>query len=177
MTLLPKRLWAPWRQRYLARVGGSRSPSSGCLFCRKGRSRRDAADLVLERGVYGFSLLNLFPYNNGHLMVAPYRHVGKLESLRQGEWVELWQLAQAAIRRCDRALSPQGYNVGINLGRAAGAGIPGHLHLHIVPRWVGDTNFMPVLSETKVVSQSLKSAYRLLRSPRARRGKPTSQPC
>ena len=166
-----KRLWAPWRQEYLKAV--RRPKSRGCLFCQKGRSKLDARNHVIARGEYGFSLLNRFPYNNGHLMVVPYRHVGQLSGLKKAEWVELHDLANDAIARMDQVLSPQGYNLGINLGREAGAGIPGHLHLHIVPRWRGDTNFMPVVAGTKVISQSLESAYRLLagKSPSQRRRK------
>lgn len=169
-------LWAPWRLRYLTQM---RRRSRGCLFCQKGRSSSDARNLVFLRGEHGFCLLNLFPYNNGHFMVAPYRHVGKLSALTAAEWLDLWALADEGIRRCDRALGPQGYNLGVNLGMAAGAGIPDHLHLHVVPRWGGDTNFMPVLTDAKVISQSLKSAYTLLKncavgrtSTRRRRGQP-----
>lgn len=157
-----RRLWAPWRAAY---ISGARFPSEpkGCLFCRKGRLRGRRGDQVLVRGRFAFSLLNKFPYNNGHLMVAPYRHVSRVGKLREEEWLDLWRLADDAMRRLDWALSPHGYNIGINLGRAAGAGIPGHLHLHVVPRWTGDTNFMPVLGGTRVISQSLDAAYRILR--------------
>ena len=157
-----RRLWAPWREVYLA--GARRPPSSkGCLFCQKGGSRKDPADQILVRGPSAFSMLNKFPYNNGHMLVAPYRHVAKVQKLTEQEWLDLWRLADDAMRRLDRAVSPHGYNLGINLGRAAGAGIPGHLHLHIVPRWNGDTNFMPTVAHTKVISQSLESAYKILK--------------
>lgn len=159
-----RRLWAPWREAYLV---GARQPAGpkGCLFCRKGRSRKSRADQdrVLVRGPTAFSMLNKFPYNNGHMLVAPYRHVAKVQDLTAEEWLDLWRLADDAMRRLDKAVSPHGYNLGINLGRAAGAGIPRHLHLHVVPRWVGDTNFMPAVAHTKVISQSLESAYRLLK--------------
>ncbi|MBI3322779.1 MAG: HIT domain-containing protein [Candidatus Omnitrophica bacterium] len=170
-----RRLWAPWREAY---ISGARRPEEpkGCLFCRKGRSRAGrTADQVLVRGPAAFSLLNKFPYNNGHMLVAPYRHVARINQLSEEEWLDLWRLADDAIARLGKAVSPHGYNLGINLGRAAGAGIPDHLHLHIVPRWVGDTNFMPALSNTKIISQSLKAAYRVLkkakpqRAPRNRR--------
>ncbi len=117
---------------------------------------------MVTRGDSGFSLLNRYPYNNGHLMVAPYKHVGRLSLLTNQEWAELLDLTNDAIRRLDKVFSPHGYNVGINLGKSAGAGIPGHLHLHIVPRWVGDTNFMPTVAGTKVISQSLEAAHHLL---------------
>ena len=139
--------------------------SAKCLFCDKGRSKADLRNRVTARGRYCFCLLNLFPYTNGHTMIAPYRHVADLESLKQEEWLELFELARQTMKRMRKALSPHGYNLGINLGRAAGAGIPGHLHLHVVPRWVGDTNFMPVFSDTRVISQSLDSAHQLLRRP------------
>lgn len=155
-----RRLWAPWRAAY---VTGAHAEVKGCLFCRKGRSRRGKADQVLVRGRFAFSLLNKFPYNNGHLMVAPYRHVARIGHLREEEWLDLWRLTDDGVQRLGRALSPHGYNLGINLGRVAGAGIPGHLHLHIVPRWTGDTNFMPVLAQTRVISQSLETAYRILK--------------
>lgn len=158
--MIRKQLWAPWRMEYIARIS---KRSSGCLFCQKGRSKSDARNLVLQRVRTGFSILNRYPYSNGHLMVAPYRHVGSLERLTDAEWLDLLKLIQAAMHRLDQKFLPQGYNLGINLGRSAGAGIPGHLHLHVVPRWKGDTNFMPVLSDTRVVSQSLESAYRQLK--------------
>ena len=160
-----KRLWAPWRHPYI-RTAGSGKARKGCLFCQKGLSRSPARDLLLTRGRYAFSLLNLFPYNNGHLMAAPYRHVGQISDLTQEEWLDLFRVADDAIARLNRVLRPQGLNLGINVGRAAGAGIPDHLHLHIVPRWTGDTNFMPILAQTKVVSQSLQEARRLLKQVR-----------
>ena len=124
---------------------------------------------MLVHGRLAFSILNKFPYNNGHLLVAPYRHVARISDLREEECLDLWRLADDAIERLDRAFAPHGYNVGLNLGRPAGAGIPDHLHLHVVPRWIGDTNFMPAVAGTKVISQSLESAYRILkRSGRAR---------
>lgn len=108
-------------------------------------------------------MLNLYPYNNGHTLIAPYRHVASLKAFTVEEWMDLLYLANDAIRRLEKVLSPAGYNLGANLGQAAGAGIPGHFHLHVVPRWGGDTNFMPVFADTKIISQSLDSACRLLR--------------
>lgn len=156
-----KRLWAPWRLGYLV---GTRGPSvKGCLFCRVQRSKSDKKNHLLIRGRWGFVVLNRFPYNNGHLLIAPYRHVGRLESLTEKEWLDLLRLLKEALRRLEKVLRPHGYNLGINIGRAGGAGIPGHLHLHIVPRWEGDTNFMPTLADVKVISQSLDSAYASLK--------------
>ena len=160
-----KRLRAPWRQPYLV-YARRRTRFPGCLFCKKGKSRQDQRNLVVARSRFSFCLLNLFPYNNGHLLVAPYRHVGQLDRLREEEWVDLFRLAADGIRRLRKVHGPHGFNLGINLGRAAGAGIPGHLHLHIVPRWTGDTNFMSVCADTKVVAQSLRSAQKLLRRAR-----------
>jgi len=156
-----QRLWAPWRLAYIAGAR-SKKKKSGCLFCEKGKSKANTRSLVILHGRHGYCMLNLFPYNNGHTLVTPYRHVANLEDLTQEEWLDLWRLSKEAIRRLRKVLSPQGFNVGINLGRAAGAGIPRHLHLHVVPRWVGDTNFMPLLTDTRVISQSLDSAHRLL---------------
>lgn len=155
------RLWAPWRAGY---ISGILNPSpKKCPFCGAREARSDSKRFILTRGRTAFSVLNLFPYNNGHLLIAPYRHVGRLDALRQEEWLELLHLAKDAMARLKRIMGPHGYNLGINLGKAAGAGIPGHLHLHLVPRWVGDTNFMPVIAESKVISQSLASAHSLLK--------------
>lgn len=163
-----ERLWAPWRQPYIARAVRPRA-SSVCLFCSIGKSSQDARNLVVTRGRFTFTLLNLFPYNNGHLMVTPYRHVAQMGDLRQEEWLDLFQVADDAMARLKKVLKPHGFNLGINFGRAAGAGIPDHLHLHIVPRWTGDTNFMPICADTKVVSQSLRAAQALLRKVRVPR--------
>lgn len=154
------RLWAPWRTRFLTRrrVGP-------CFLCAAGRSRADRRNHVIARGERVFALLNRFPYNNGHVMMAPYRHVGQLEALTPAEWQGLLDLSRTVLARIRRSLHPHGYNLGLNLGKAAGAGVPGHLHLHIVPRWSGDTNFMTVASGSKVISQSLEELHRLLRSP------------
>jgi ATP adenylyltransferase len=155
-----RRLWAPWRSAFL-----SQPPARGCFFCAAKRvTAQDRARLVVARGREAFVLLNRYPYNNGHVMVAPYRHVGALERLRPQEWAEMHTLTQAMIRRLRRGLRPHGFNLGVNLGRTAGAGVPGHLHLHVVPRWNGDTNFMPLLGGAKVISQSLRELYTLLRT-------------
>ena len=156
-----KRLWAPWRIGYIAGARKGKK-SGGCLFCRLGRSTREVQDFIVARGESCFCVLNRFPYNNGHLLVAPYRHVGDLGSLTEQESVELMRMCDDGIGRLRRVLAPDGYNLGLNLGRAAGAGIPKHLHLHVVPRWIGDTNFMPLLTDTRVISQSLHSAHQLL---------------
>ncbi len=153
-----EKLWAPWRMAYV----GVAKPQ-GCIFCVKGQEDRDEENLVLQRGKTAFVIMNAFPYNNGHLMVAPYRHTAELDSLSPEERDELMALAQDSLRLLHAAFGPDGYNLGMNLGRVAGAGIADHLHLHLVPRWDGDTNFMPVVADTKVLPDSLQSSYRKLR--------------
>jgi ATP adenylyltransferase len=152
-------LWAPWRNAFLTQPKRSRR----CIFCAAHRSRNDRAHRVVARGRHSVAMLNLYPYNNGHVMIAPARHVGELDRLRPEEWADMLTVTQPLIRRLRRILRPHGFNAGFNLGRVAGAGIPGHLHLHLVPRWNGDTNFMPIVGRTKVISQSLDALYRTLR--------------
>jgi ATP adenylyltransferase len=161
-----QRIWAPWRSTFLSQPRGKHRR---CIFCAACRSVDDRRHRVVARGRHAFALLNLYPYNNGHVMVATARHVGELEALRPEEWAEILTLMQRLIVRLRAALHPHGLNVGLNLGRVAGAGIPGHLHVHLVPRWNGDTNFMPVLGRTKVISQSLDELYALLKQPPGRR--------
>ncbi|MDH7498807.1 MAG: HIT domain-containing protein [candidate division NC10 bacterium] len=151
-------LWAPWRKPYLERG----AESTACILCQKSREREDRKNLILCRGQHCFVLLNLFPYNNGHLMIAPYRHLDRLTSLHRQELLEMAQLAQGSEKILGTALGAEGFNLGMNLGRVAGAGIADHIHLHMVPRWVGDTNFLPVLGETKVISEDIDSTYQRL---------------
>jgi ATP adenylyltransferase len=141
----------------------------GCIFCDKPREEKDDENLILRRGKTAFVIMNAFPYTNGHLMVAPYRHTAELESLSPEERDELMALAQESLVLLRAAFGPDGYNLGMNLGRVAGAGIADHLHLHLVPRWNGDTNFMPVLADTKVLPEGLQSSYRKLREALERR--------
>lgn len=145
------------------RAAGKTSTKQDCLFCRLRRSRDDDANLVLLRARAGFVVMNRFPYNNGHLMVAPNRHVAGPERLTTAEALELHRLVAQSLAALKKALKPQGFNVGMNLGRVAGAGVAGHLHVHIVPRWLGDVNFMPLLAETKVVSEHLSGTYERLK--------------
>ncbi len=152
------RLWAPWRSAFL-----SQRRTRQCIFCRAKRSRLDRQHHVIVRDAQVFALLNRYPYNNGHVMVAPYRHIGTLEQVRAQEWTAMWRMSQRVTARLRQTLRPHGFNMGLNLGRSGGAGVPGHLHLHIVPRWNGDTNFMPILGGTKIISQSLEELYHLLR--------------
>ncbi len=152
-----ERLWAPWRLEYIA---GERP--DGCIFCDKPLEKDDRANYILRRGVHSFVLLNAFPYNNGHLMIAPYAHLSDLDELPLETLVEMMKLCQNALRALRLAMGPDGFNVGFNLGAAAGAGIKDHLHLHVVPRWAGDTNFMPVLADVRVVPQSLERAWEVI---------------
>jgi ATP adenylyltransferase len=155
-----KTLWAPWRAEYIYCAGGQNSVSRRhCLFCNLLKSKDDAANLILYRGRHAFVVMNRFPYNNGHLMVAPNRHTADLETFSAAESAELFKLVQRSLAALRRALKPQGFNIGANLGRVAGAGIAGHAHIHIVPRWLGDVNFMPLLAETKVISEHLTETY------------------
>ena len=155
------KLWAPWRKTYLLK-----KPTKACLICRIRTSTRDSEHFILNRTPHSFAVLNIFPYNPGHVMIIPNRHVNGLERLKDSELLDLLHLTNQIIVRLRKIMKPQGMNVGINLGRVAGAGIPGHIHVHIVPRWKGDTNFMPVVGNTKIISESLKSAYKRLKSSR-----------
>ncbi|MBI4402296.1 MAG: HIT domain-containing protein [Nitrospirae bacterium] len=155
-----KVIWAPWRMAYIKH---SRKPAA-CIFCTKARGRRDADNLLLHRGQHGFVMMNLFPYNSGHLMVAPYAHVKSLESLPAECALDLIQLTNLSLRVLRAEIRPEGFNVGINLGRVSGAGIEEHVHVHIVPRWNGDTNFMPLFAETRVIPEHLQATYRKLRA-------------
>ncbi|MDP8216491.1 MAG: HIT domain-containing protein [Candidatus Kaelpia imicola] len=155
-----KNIWAPWRMEYVSNPDKDRD----CIFCRKFKSRDDETNYVLSRGEHSFILLNIYPYNNGHLMVAPYRHVPDITDLNDSELSEIFKLIKSFKERLKKRLNPEGFNIGLNIGAAAGAGIKDHIHFHIVPRWVGDTNFMPLLSDTKVLSQSLNNLYQLLMS-------------
>ncbi len=147
-----KRLWAPWRAAYVSAI---HKKVKGCVFCRIAKENKDQKNYIFKRHRYCFAVLNIFPYNNGHAMIIPNRHVNDLKKLRKEEKADLWALLEDVKDLLDRVLKPQGYNIGINMGKSAGAGFPGHIHIHIVPRWQGDENFMPVIAQTKVVSQSM----------------------
>ena len=150
--------WTPWRMDYIA---GPRE--EGCVLCRVPAEQEDRENLLVYRGKCCYVLLNLYPYNNGHLLVAPYDHVADLPHLAPDAAAELIFLAQKGILALRRALSPHGFNLGMNLGRVAGAGIAGHLHLHIVPRWQGDANFMPLIAGTKLIPELLGETYEKVR--------------
>jgi ATP adenylyltransferase len=154
-------LWAPWRLAYVAAAKPS-SVEEPCFICQGLSVPEDRKNLVVLRTERSVVLLNRFPYNNGHLLVAPLLHKGNLDQLDAAELLETLETSKRMVRLLDRLMRPDGYNIGLNLGRAAGAGLPGHLHWHIVPRWDGDTNFMPILADVKVIAQSLDSLYDLL---------------
>ncbi|MBI2876128.1 MAG: HIT domain-containing protein [Candidatus Tectomicrobia bacterium] len=152
-----QQLWSPWRMAYI-----QQKKAKECVFCTTVAERNDAENYILHRGTRSFVIMNRYPYNPGHLMVAPYRHVASLQELEKGELLEMILLTRACERVLREAYRPQGFNVGINIGEAAGAGIADHLHLHIVPRWHGDTNFLAVLGETKSLPETLEETYRRL---------------
>lgn len=152
-------LFAPWRMTYI----DSADKQEGCIFCDFPKENRDRDRLILARGEKVFVIMNAFPYNPGHLMVAPYRHEGEYNLLEESEFLEMHRYGQKCVEVLKRAMNPQGFNMGINIGKIAGAGFAGHVHLHIVPRWNGDTNFMPVVGETKVLPQALQETWEKLK--------------
>lgn len=153
-------IWAPWRMAYVKNA----SKPTRCIFCLERSAKRDEARLVLHRGTHGFVIMNRYPYNSGHLLVAPYAHVKSLELLPADCALDLIRMTNLSIRALQLAVGPEGFNVGLNLGQVSGAGIEAHLHLHIVPRWNGDTNFMSLLAETRVIPEHLRTTYRKLRA-------------
>lgn len=158
---MSERLCAPWRLEYVSNAG---KPTEGCIFCTKPAEQNDAENLILWRSEHSYALLNLYPYTSGHTMVAPYRHCADITALTAEESLDLWQLMQKCVQAIQRAYQPDGFNVGFNLGRSAGAGIEGHLHLHIVPRWHGDTNFMTTIGEVRVLPEALEQTYERLKN-------------
>ncbi|WP_406701098.1 HIT domain-containing protein [Singulisphaera sp. Ch08] len=153
------RLWAPWRAQYIREASAGAETDPGCFLCRGISSRDDRDNLLVWRGAHSVVVLNRFPYNNGHLLVAPLVHRGTLGELSGADLTEPIETVRKLVGILDRMLRPQGYNIGLNQGKSAGAGLPGHLHWHVVPRWDGDTNFMPVLGQTKVIVESLLEFY------------------
>lgn len=156
------RLWAPWRAAYIT-TPKPPGQDDACFICEKLARHDDREDLVLLRQGRVAVMLNLFPYNNGHLMVMPAEHKGRLEELTTEEILETQQMIGRMVKLLNRAMQPGGYNIGLNIGKVAGAGLPGHLHWHIVPRWFGDANFMTTVSDARVIIQSLEALYDLLR--------------
>lgn len=153
-----ERLWTPWRMAFVSTA----DDTPGCFLCQKSAEDQDVDNLILIRAVHSYAILNLYPYNSAHTLVAPYRHTGDYGALDGAITAELTELTQRLVRAISAEYQPEGFNVGMNLGRVAGAGVPDHLHVHIVPRWGGDTNFMPVTADTKVLPESLAQTYRRL---------------
>ena len=147
------KLWAPWRSEYIKTTAHK---SNSCIFC-------DNKLYIIVQGDKAFAVLNTFPYNAGHIMVTPVRHVANIEELSPAELSEVFTMVQKCVSKLKDKLKPDGFNIGMNVGKVGGAGVEGHLHIHIVPRWNGDTNFMPIVANTKVVSQSLEETYNLLK--------------
>jgi len=164
-----KQLWAPWRMSYI--LGESEKPERGCIFCVRDIHGEERERLILYRGENVFVVMNKYPYTNGHLMIAPYRHTADPGELTEAEALEMHRLLVMCRRVLQERIAPHGFNVGMNLGQIAGAGIADHLHLHIVPRWSGDTNFMPVFADVRVIPQHLETTYEHLVSafPRSER--------
>lgn len=157
-----EKLWSPWRSQYIDSINQSKK-SSGCVFCEsKDLDVKNPDNLLVDMGKYTYTMLNLYPYNNGHLMIIPFRHIDDFTLLNTDENLEAMQKLQTALKVLKNAFKPDGFNVGLNLGRVSGAGIADHIHFHIVPRWNGDTNFMPVLGEVKVISQDLLATKKKL---------------
>ncbi len=148
------------------------SKTTGCIFCCKPEEGRDKENLILWRGKTAFIMLNSFPYNPGHLMIAPFKHTADMYALDDSELLEISNLLRYSVRLLEAEMSPDGFNLGVNLGRAAGAGIEDHIHWHVVPRWNGDTNFMPVIGETKVLPESLEATYEKLKKKMEELGAP-----
>jgi len=149
-----KYIWAPWRIEYI-----KAEKPAGCILCDKPKEKKDKRNYILYRGKKNFIMLNGYPYNPGHLLIAPYRHVANLEELTEAERNEHYELVSRSIIVLKKTMKPAGFNIGANLGRVAGAGIEDHFHSHVVPRWQGDNNFMPVLGEAKVIPQALADTY------------------
>jgi ATP adenylyltransferase len=156
-----ERIWAPWRLAYVK--DASKDSAEECIFCTKPAEDDDEANLIVHRGDRCFVILNLYPYTNGHLMIAPYEHLATLPALGAETVAEMMALSQRAMTILEESYQPHGYNVGFNQGRVAGAGVEHHIHMHVVPRWGGDTNFMPVLADTRVMPQTLQQSYEALK--------------
>ena len=157
-----ERIWSPWRMAYI-QAAKEQGEDGGCIFCDLPAEGDDVRTMILARGELAFVIVNSFPYNPGHLMVAPFRHVGAFTSLEVAELADVDALVARSIRALEQEMEPHGYNLGMNLGRVAGAGIPDHVHWHLVPRWNGDTNFMPVVGQTRVLPELLEETYARLR--------------
>ena len=152
-----KQMWAPWRMDYIKNV-----QQQGCFMCAAFADDHDEDNLIVQRGEHCAIIMNRYPYNNGHLMVSPYRHIANMEELSSEEQLEMMTLATRCVTLLKKIMCPHGFNIGINIGEVAGAGLKDHIHLHVVPRWSGDTNFMPVFGQTKVIPQDITDVWHLL---------------
>ena len=157
-----KRLFSPWRSAYIQTFKSAKK-SSKCLFCRIAKEKKDSKNLVVYRGKTCYVVMNVYPYNSGHVMVVPYKHTDSMGRLTETEYTEIMKLTAKAQKALKKANKPHGFNFGANFGRIAGAGIDEHIHFHLVPRWSGDTNFMPVLADTKMVSEELRKTWKGLK--------------
>jgi len=157
-----KKLWAPWRMKYIE--GIDTEDAGRCIFCEKPEENNDKKNYIIYRGKKCFVILNIFPYNNGHLLVVPYKHTSEISDIDLETMLEVMETVTIAVEAIKKTMRPDGFNIGMNLGRSAGAGVAEHLHIHIVPRWNGDTNYMPVIGGTKVISESLEDTYKKLKN-------------
>lgn len=173
-TPVPKRMqrmWSPWRSQHIERLSDAAETwpqDDRSLFARLAAEDRDEENLIVWRGEAVFVIMNLYPYNNGHLLIVPYREVARYEALTHAEQVEIATTIERCIRWLETALRPEGFNIGLNIGTAGGAGVPDHLHVHVVPRWSGDTNFMPTTADLKVIPEALRATYEKLRAAQER---------
>jgi ATP adenylyltransferase len=158
------KLFSPWRSKYIETFSKPKGESGGCVLCEALQSKNDDEKLIVHRGKTCFVIMNLFPYNSGHVMVVPNRHTGEFSDLQDAEMLEAMQLLQKMMKALRKVSKPDGFNLGANVGRTAGAGIDQHIHFHIVPRWNGDTNFMPILADTKMISEEMAETLRKLRA-------------
>lgn len=156
-----KHLWSPWRMKYIQSNGNNKA--EGCIFCNAVAREDSPENLITWRGERSFVILNLFPYTSGHLMIVPYQHAATLEELDAGTRADMMELTSRAMGVLRKIYQPQAFNMGANIGEAAGAGVPGHVHIHVVPRWSGDTNFMSTLGETRVLPETLEETYERVR--------------
>jgi len=153
-------LWSPWRYRYVTRA----DPASGCVFCEKPAQQRDEENFIVHRGEFNFVILNLYPYSSGHLLIVPYAHAATLDRVDDETAVEMMRMARRASGLIRKAYKAPGMNIGMNVGECAGAGVAGHIHLHVVPRWPGDVNFMTAAGETRIMPEDLRTTFEKLRS-------------
>lgn len=158
------KLWSPWRSQYIESFK-DKSAKGGCFLCEAAsKNEEDADNLLIIKNPLTFTILNLYPYNNGHLMIVPYKHTGDLTSLSMEENLEIMDQLNFSLKALEEILKPEGFNIGVNIGKSSGAGVEDHIHFHVVPRWNGDTNFMPVLGEVKVISQDLLTTKKNLQT-------------